>query len=141
MKKQLFRSAIIAMALILTACSGGDDSPVQQQNVDTSQLLSKWKIYKAVYGAGTEPLLYDTNGCGKEILEFTNDGEVTETTYVDANCMFGGAGTYSWWVLNNGQVAFGAQNSYHHIVTVSGNELVLDAREEADYIKYYIRVN
>lgn len=141
MKKQLFRSAIIAVALILTACSGGDDSPVQQQNVDTSQLLGKWKIYKAVYGEGTEPLLYDTNGCGKEILEFTNDGEVTETTYVDANCMFGGAGTYSWWVLNNGQVAFGAQNSYHHIVTVSGNELVLDAREEADYIKYYIRAN
>lgn len=119
MRKQLFKSAIVAVTLLLTACSGGDDSPVQGQTVDTSQLLGKWKIYKAVYGEGTEPLLYDTNGCGKEILDFTNGGEVTETLYVDANCMFGGAGTYSWWVLSGDQIAFGAQNSYHHIVTVS----------------------
>lgn len=141
MRKQLFKSAIIAVALLLTGCSGGDDAPAPVQNTDTSQLLGEWKIYKAIYGEGTEPLLYETDGCGKEILEFTSDGEVTETSYVDADCMFGGTATFSWWVLNDGRIALGAQNSYHHYVTVTDNELVLDAREEADYIKYYIRIN
>ncbi|WP_157499530.1 lipocalin family protein [Flavobacterium beibuense] len=100
--------------------------------------MGKWKIYKAVYGQGTEPLFYDISGCGKEVLEFTNDGEVTETVYSDDDCYFGGTGTYSWWVEGN-EIHYGAQNIYYHIVTVDGNELVLDATAEADYIKYYKR--
>lgn len=142
MSKHLFRSAILAVILFLTACSGGDDAPAPVQNTSTSQLLGKWIIYKAIHGEGTEPILYESNGtCGREILEFKSNGEVTETHYVDEDCMFGGAGTYSWWILDNGTIAFGAINSYHHTVTVSGDELVLDARQEVDYIKYYHKAN
>ena len=136
--RKLIYSALTALTLFLVACSGGDDSPAPVQNIDTSQLLGKWKIYKAVYGEGTEPLLYDTSGCGKEILEFTNDGDVTETIYIDEDCNFGGRGSYSWWVQDGG-ILFGAHNSYYHIVTINGDELVLDATQEADYIKYYKR--
>lgn len=142
MTKKLLGLAFLTLAIGITACSGGDDSPTPVQNTDTSQLLGKWIIHKAVYGEGTEPLLYDSNGtCGKEILEFTNDGEVTETTYVDEDCHNGATGTYSWWSLSGGKFALGAVNSYHHIVTITGDELVLDAREESDYIKYYHKTN
>ncbi|OYQ46078.1 hypothetical protein CHU92_01670 [Flavobacterium cyanobacteriorum] len=141
MKKKLLGSVLLAVTFLLTACSNGDDAPAPVDNVDTSQVLGKWIIYKAIYG-DAEPELYDSNGtCGREVLEFQSDGEVVDTHYVDEDCMFGGAGTYSWWVLNDGRIAFGAHNSYHHIVTVTGNELVLDASEEADYVKYYIRAN
>ncbi|AXG73839.1 hypothetical protein DVK85_06140 [Flavobacterium arcticum] len=127
--------------LFLTACSGGDDSPAPVQNTDTTQLLGKWKIYKAEY-ENSEPVLYESNGaCGREILEFQNDGEVSETLYIDDDCQFGGSGSYSWWVLENGAVAMGAQNSYHHIITVNGNELMVDATQEAGYKKYYNKLN
>jgi hypothetical protein len=139
MTKQLFRSALLAVTLFLTACSGGDDAPTQVQNVDTSQLLGKWVIYRAEYG-DSEPILYDINGeCGREVLEFYTNGDVLENHFVDEDCMFGVGGTFSWWVLNDGRIAFGAQNSYHHIITIAGNELVLDGSEEAGYIKYYKR--
>jgi hypothetical protein len=133
-------TSLAAITLFLTACSGDDDSTTPVQNVDTSQLLGKWIIYKAVYSDG-EPTLYESNGtCGREVLEFTNIGEVSETLYADEDCNFGATGTYSWWV-QGGKIAFGAQNSYHHTVTVDGNNLVLDATDEADYIKYYHKAN
>ena len=141
MRKQLFRSALAALILCFISCSDGDDAPAPVQNTDTSQLLGKWIIYKAVYG-NEEPELYESNNtCGREVLDFQSDGEVSETHYVDEDCYNGVAGTYSWWVLNDGQIAFGAHNSYHHIFTVTGDELVLDARAEVDYIKYYHRAN
>lgn len=140
MKKRLLFSGLTAITLFFNSCSG-DDSTESIQNTDTTQLLGKWVIDKAVYG-DSEPILYESDGdCGKEVLEFYNDGEASETIYVDANCMNGGSGSYAWWVLGNGKIAFGAQNSYHHMVTMNGNNLVLDAREEADYIKYYHKVN
>jgi hypothetical protein len=140
MKKRFLFTGFAAFTLFITSCSG-DDSPAPSQNTDTTQLLGKWVINKALYG-DTEPILYESDGdCGKEVLEFYSNGEVSETIYVDSNCMNGGTGTYSWWVLPNSKIAYGAQNSYHHTVTVNGNNLILDATEEAAYIKYYHKVN
>ena len=140
MKKRLLFSGLTAITMFLSSCSG-DDSSASSQNTDTAQLLGKWVIDKAVYG-NTDPIEYESNGdCGKEVLEFYSDGEVTETIYVDGDCNNGGSGTYSWWVLPNGKIAYGAQNSYHHTITMNGNNLVLDATEEADYIKYYHKAN
>lgn len=97
-------------------------------------------LYKAVY-SNSEPTFYETNGtCGREVLEFTNDGEVTDTHYVDADCYNGVTGKFSWWT-QNGEILFGARNSYHHRITIDGNNLILDASEEADYIKYYHKAN
>lgn len=141
MSKHLFRAVIVAVFLFLTACSGGDDSPVQQQNVDTSQLLGKWIIYRAEY-ENSEPFLYEIHGtCGREVLEFYNNGEVLENHYVDDDCYFGVGTTLSWWILPDGNIAYGAQNSYHHIITITGNELLLDATQEAGYKKYYRKAN
>nr|WP_322626462.1 hypothetical protein [uncultured Flavobacterium sp.] len=136
MKRKLFLSTILFVVIAIASCSG-DDSPSSTQNTDTSQLMGKWIIYKAAY-QNSEPTLYESNGtCGREILQFYTDGEVTETIYMDDDCNNGGMASYSWWVLSGGEIAFGAQNSYHHIVKVNGNDLVLDASEEAGYIKYF----
>lgn len=140
MRKRLMYSSLAVITLFLTACSGGDDSTTPVQDVDTSELIGKWVIYKAVY-SDDEPILYESNGtCGREVLEFTSNGEVTDTHYVDEECNNGVTGTFNWWTQNN-TILFGAQNSYHHTVTVDGNNLILDAREEADYIKYYHKAN
>ncbi|QEE50699.1 hypothetical protein FUA48_14265 [Flavobacterium alkalisoli] len=140
--RKLIALAFTAIIVCFTACSGNDDSPNSAQNTDTSQLLGKWVIYKGIYGEGTQPILYESNGeCGRQILEFNGNGEVTETLYSDNDCNIGVAGTYFWWILDDGNIAFGAPNSYHHIITISNGELILDASEEADYIKYYHRPN
>lgn len=141
MRRKLLFTVLSVITLLFASCSGNDDSTESTENTNTSQLLGKWVIDKAIYG-DSELILYDSDGdCGKEVLEFYNDGEVSETIYIDGDCMNGGSGSYAWWVLNNGDIALGAENSYHHTVTVSGNNLVLDATEEADYIKYYHKVN
>lgn len=141
MVKQLFRSAMLAAFLIMSSCSGGDDAQqVQTQNADISQLIGKWIIYRAEYG-DSEPLLYESDGtCGREILEFSSDGEVKESLYIDEDCYNGGIGYYTWWILN-GQIVLGAQNSYHHNVSITGSQLIVDATEEAGHKKYYNKVN
>lgn len=139
MRKHLFTLAIAATSLILTSCSSEEDSPLQEQNVDTSQLLGKWIIYRAEY-EDSEPLHYEINGtCGREVLEFYTDGEVSENHYVDEDCYFGVGTILTWWVREDGKIAFGAQNSWQHTITITGSELVLDGSEEAGYIKYYRR--
>ncbi|PZO31437.1 MAG: hypothetical protein DCE86_08930 [Flavobacteriaceae bacterium] len=142
MRKRLMYSSLAAITLCLTACSGGDDSVIPVENLDSSRLLGKWVIEKAIYDSNADTLYYESNGsCGREVLEFYDDKEVSETFYVDEDCTFGGSGSYSWWSLSGGKFALGNENSFHHIITVTDNKLYLDGWEEGGFRKYYHKVN
>jgi len=142
MKKQLFYSALTALTLLLTACSGDDNNSTNDSgNQYSTKIVGKWVIYKAVYD-GSDPITYEINGeCGREILEFSDNKTVSETLYVDFDCSNGVGNEYDWWVVKGGQYVIGYQNSdAGKVITISGNELTVDAQEDWGYIKYYKKV-
>ena len=142
MKKHLFYSAALAITLFFTACSGDDnDKTIADNPISNTQVVGKWLIYKAVYKNPNKTISYSFNGeCAREVLEFTDDKEVSETFYIDDNCKNGGTTYYTWWASGD-TYQIGNINSFHHTVTVTDNELIVDASEEADYIKYYKKAN
>lgn len=142
MKKQVFGLAMLAVFIGAVGCSGSDDNQEQVQNSDPSKLLGKWVIEKAIYEEDADTTYYQSNGsCGREVLEFYEDKEVSETLYVDEDCNFGATGSYRWWSLSGGKFALGNENSFHHTITITGNKLYLDGWEEGGFRKYYHKAN
>jgi hypothetical protein len=134
---------LIACVLSSAACSSDDSRNIANAEApfNSSNVVGRWLIYKADYINSNTTTLYTFNGvCAKEVLEFTDNKEVSETFYIDDECSSGGTTYYSWWESGD-KYQIGNLNSFHHTMTVTDNELIVDASEEGDYIKYYKKAN
>lgn len=141
MRKSVFYFATF-FTLILSGCSGDDNSSSDNNNPNTSQILGKWIIYKAIYEGNTQPVLYEINGsCGREVLEFFDNKTVNEDLYIDSNCTNGVGSEWDWWSLGNSRFAMGYTDSdTFKELTISENELIFDGTEEWGVKKYYKKV-
>ena len=140
MKRILFTFLIISS---LISCSNNDDNNNQITNPTSAQITGKWVIEKAIYDSSTDTIYYDINGdCGREVLEFLSNKEVTEFYYLDENCSNGAGTGFDWWNVNASHFRMGYTNSdTFKDLYVNGNKLYFDGWNDWGVRKYYKKVN
>lgn len=105
-------------------------------NVPAGEITGLWLLYKSDYEGDITN--YEINGtCAKETLEFHSNHTIEEWIYVDEDCINGvGGGVEEIWSLNgNGTYNIDTGKT----VTISGNQMVVDADAVWGYKKYYTK--
>ncbi len=129
MKKQILLFAFLSFGFF-AACDTDDDSPEETQQIN-EELLGVWYI-DALIVEGEEIPYNDHEDCGKDYVEFNEDGAYRQIDIWDCREDIDAEGTYT---ANENTISLtltGREMVVMDIVTLNSEELLVEGMEDFD---------